>query len=96
MSKNRNRETKQNQPAKQESGAFTFKDYFYINIFFWAFLAVVSVIVFFSTGAKMDPIDPIMENVFTFIFLVFGLGFTAVSIFDAVYEKMAKNNTDEK
>jgi hypothetical protein len=93
MSKNNNKETKQNQPAKQESGAFSLKDYFYINIFFWAFLVAVSVIVFFSTGAKMDPI---MENVFTFIFLVFGLGFTAVSIFDAVYERVAKNNTNEK
>jgi hypothetical protein len=93
MSKNRNREIKQNQPEKQDSGAFALKDYFYINIFFWAFLVVVSVIVFFSTGAKWDPI---MENVFTFIFLVFGLGFTAVSVFDAVYERVAKNNADEK
>jgi len=93
MSKNKNRDIKQNQQASAESGAFSLKDYFYVNLFFWGFLLVVAVIVFFSTGAKMDPI---MENVFTFIFLVFGLGFTAVSVFDAVYEKVAKKNSNEK
>ena len=93
MSKNRNRDIKQNQQASTERGVFSLKDYFYVNLFFWGFLLVVAVIVFFSTGARMDPI---MENVFTFIFLVFGLGFTAVSVFDAVYEKMAKKSGNEK
>jgi hypothetical protein len=80
-------------PVQKIAGEFTFKDYFYINIFFWAFLLVVAVIVFFTTGAKMDPI---MGNVFSFIFLVFGCGFTAVSIFDGVYEKFNKAGKDEK
>jgi Na+/H+ antiporter NhaC len=94
MAKNKNKDLKQQQaPAQKTSDEFSFKDYFYINIFFWAFLLVVAIIVFFSTGAKMDPI---MENVFTFIFLVFGCGFTAVSIFDGIYEKFNKGAKDEK
>jgi hypothetical protein len=92
MSKNKNKETKQVVQA-QGSGEFTLKDYFYVNIMFWAFLLVVALIVFFTTGAKWDPI---MQNVFTFIFLVFGLGFTGVSIFDAIYEKLSKGTADEK
>jgi len=72
-----------------EKEDFTLKDYFYINLFFWAFLLVVAILVFFTTGAKWDPV---MKNVFAFIFLVFGGGFTAVSIFDFIYEKVAKNN----
>jgi hypothetical protein len=93
MSKNRNKDTKQNQPAQDDSGVYTFRDYFYINLIFWGFLTVVAVAVFFSTGAKMDPV---IENVFTFIYMVFGLGFTAVSIFDALYEKVAGQNKNEK
>ena len=95
MAKNKNRDFKPQSSDKTDKSQaeFSFKDYFYINLFFWAFLFVVAVIVFFTTGAKMDPI---MQNVFTFIFLVFGCGFTAVSIFDAVYEKFSKGTTDEK
>jgi hypothetical protein len=94
MAKNKNKDFKQQQaPAQKANDEFSFKDYFYINLFFWAFLLVVALIVFFTTGAKMDPI---MENVFTFIFLVFGCGFTAVSIFDGIYEKFNKGAKDEK
>lgn len=92
MAKNKNKEQKQ-APVQKADDSFSFKDYFYINVFFWAFLLVVAVIVFFTTGAKMDPI---MQNVFGFIFLVFGCGFTAVSIFDGIYEKFNKGSKDEK
>ena len=92
MAKNRNNQQQQ-APVQKASDEFTFKDYFYINIMFWAFLFVVAVIVFFTTGAKMDPI---MQNVFTFIFLVFGCGFTAVSVFDGLYETFSKGGKDEK
>ena len=72
---------------------FTFKDYLYLNLMFWAFLLVVGLVVFFTTGAKWDPV---MGNVFTFLFCVFGIGFTGVSIFDAVYDRTAKPGADEK
>ncbi len=86
------KDKQQQKPKQQPAGAgeeYTVKDYVYINIFFWAFLFVVAMVVFFTTGAKFDAI---MQNVFMFIFLVFGLGFTAVSVFDYIYEKTAKKN----
>ncbi len=69
-----------------EKEEFTLKDYFYINLIFWAFLFVLAILVFFTTGGQWDPV---MKNVFTFIFLVFGGGFTVVSIFDYIYERVA-------
>jgi uncharacterized membrane-anchored protein len=91
MAKNKNKEQR-DQKEKQveaEKEDFTLKDYFYINLFFWGFLVVLSIIVFFTTGGQMDPV---MENVFLFIFAVFGGGFTFVSLFDFIYEKVAKKN----
>ena len=75
-----------------ESG-FSLKDYFYINLFFWAFLAVIAIIVFITSGGKMDPV---IKNVFAFIFLVFGGGFTFVSVFDFIYEKTAKKDGENE
>jgi Na+/H+ antiporter NhaC len=91
MSKNKN-EQKQKAPVKS-ADEFSLKEYVYLNLMFWAFLAVVGVIVFFTTGAKWDPV---MGNVFAFLFLVFGLGFTCVSVFDAIYDRAAKGTADEK
>jgi len=95
MAKNKNKEIREQQEKQSEAGKenFTIKDYLYINLFFWGFLVLLSIIVFFTTGGQMDPI---MENVFMFIFLVFGCGFTAVSIFDFIYEKVAKKNEIQK
>jgi len=87
--KNKNKEKKN---ESGENGEFTLKDYFYINLIFWAFLGVLSIVVFFSTGGKWDPV---IKNVFGFIFLVFGGGFTAVSVFDLVYERIAKKNENK-
>jgi uncharacterized membrane protein len=90
MSKNKNQsqQPQQKQPA-EKAGEYSIKDYIIINAVFWAFLLVIAVIVFITAGGKWDPI---MSNVFSFIFLVFGCGFTAVSVFDYVYEKAAKKN----
>ncbi|MCE5299360.1 MAG: hypothetical protein LLG37_00600 [Spirochaetia bacterium] len=93
MSNDKNKEQKKQGPRAQDDGAYTLRDYLIINAIFWAFLLVLSMAVFFTTGAKWDPI---MQNVFAFIFLVFGLGFTGVSIFDMLYEKISKRGQDAK
>lgn len=95
MAKNKNKEMREqaqkNDPSKKPE--FTIKDYFYINLFFWIFLVVIAVLVFVTTGSKWDPI---MGNVFSFIFLVFGCGFTAVSVFDYIYERIAGKNENKQ
>jgi len=96
MAKNKNKEAREQQAQKVETDKnadFTIRDYLIINAVFWAFLLVVAVIVFITAGGKWDPI---MGNVFSFIFLVFGCGFTAVSVFDYVYEKAAKKNENKQ
>ena len=55
MAKNKNKE-QQHVPVQKLNNEFSIKDYVYINIFFWAFLVIVALVVFFTTGAKMDPI----------------------------------------
>lgn len=91
MAKNRNEQ--QSQKVIDDKKDYTIKDYLVINAVFWAFLLVIAVIVYVSSGGKWDPI---MGNVFSFIFLVFGCGFTAVSAFDYIYERIAKKNENKQ
>ncbi|MCX8092594.1 MAG: hypothetical protein N3E50_00325 [Candidatus Goldbacteria bacterium] len=86
-----NKEQKK-QPQQVEKDKFTLKDYFYINVIFWAFLLVVAVVVFITAGGKWDPV---IESAFGFIFIVFGGGFALVSIFDYLYEKFAGKDENE-
>ncbi|MFP4466095.1 MAG: hypothetical protein ACLFP1_03515 [Candidatus Goldiibacteriota bacterium] len=91
--KKKNKENRKDSKVnrQKEDEEYSLKDYLYINVVFWAFLLVVAIVVFFTTGGKWDPV---MKNVFAFIFLVFGGGFLFVSLFDYVYERMAAK--DEK
>ncbi len=89
MAKNKKNKDQKKQQKQAGSDEFTLKDYIYINIFFWAFLVVLAIVVYFTTGGKYDPV---MSNVFKFIFFVFGFGFTAVSVFDYIYEKVKNRN----
>jgi uncharacterized membrane protein len=95
MAKNKNKEVREQaqQVSVDKNADFSIKDYLVINAVFWAFLLVIAVIVFITAGGKWDPI---MSNVFSFIFLVFGCGFTAVSVFDYIYEKAAKKNENKQ
>ncbi len=83
---------KNKEQVKDGNAPYTLIDYVKINAIFWAFLVVVAIAVFITTGAKMDPV---MENVFFFIFAVFGGGFTLVSVFDYIYEKAASKDEKE-
>lgn len=86
-----NKEQKK-QMSKTEKDEYTLKDYFYINVIFWAFLFLIAIIVFITTGGKWDPV---IESAFGFIFIVFGGGFAIVSIFDYLYEKFAGKDENQ-
>ncbi|HDT15362.1 MAG TPA: hypothetical protein ENN55_04045, partial [Firmicutes bacterium] len=58
--KKKNRENRE-KPAVKEQEGYSLKDYMYINVIFWAFLILVAIVVFFTTGGKWDPV---MKNVF--------------------------------
>ncbi len=70
-----------------------FKVYLYANLLFWAFLVLLGLGVFISCGAKWDEV---MGNVFKFIFLVLGLGFTLVSMLDALYSYFERKEAGGK
>ena len=48
-----------------------------------------------SGVVKFGEIDEVIAQVFKFILLVFGGGFTAVSIFDALYDRYAEPEPEE-
>jgi hypothetical protein len=62
----------------------TFQEYFYANLLFWGFLILLAIVSFFTCGGIWDSVTAEMMK---FIFLVFGGGFTLVSVMDYLYEK---------
>lgn len=77
-----------------------FQEYLYVNLIFWGFLVLLCVAVYVDCAVSGvvkfgDPPDEVMWQVFKFIVLVFGFGFTAVSVFDAVYDKFAEAESPE-
>ncbi len=68
-------------PEKRFSKA---QEYLYANLLWWAFLAVLAVISFFTCGGAWDDVT---SGVMEFIFVIMGGGFTMVSILDYLYEE---------
>jgi hypothetical protein len=79
--------------------ASRFQEYLYVNLIFWGFLVVLCLAVYvdcvISGVVKFGEIDEVIKQVFQFILLVFGGGFTAVSIFDALYDRFAGPDSAE-
>ncbi len=71
-------------PAPAEISLTKFQEYFYVNLLFWGFLAVLAVISFFVCGAVWDDVT---SGVMEFIFVILGGGFTLVSAMNYIYEK---------
>lgn len=74
---------KQN-PKTAQKHLTPFQEYLYANLLWWAFLAVLAVISFFTCGGVWDDIA---SGVIQFIFVIMGGGFTLVSILDYLYEE---------
>ncbi len=96
------------QPPKQKSkgpapvapATSKFMEYVYVNLMFWGFLVLLCIAVYVDCAVSGvikfgDAPDEVMNQVFKFILLVFGLGFTAVSVFDALYDKYAEVESAE-
>lgn len=85
------------QPVKAPSSKF--QEYLYVNLIFWGFLVVLCIAVYIdcvvSGVVKFGEMDEVIRQVFKFILLVFGGGFTAVSIFDALYDRFAGEENAE-
>jgi len=90
---------KQKGPQPVQVPVSKFTEYLYVNLIFWGFLVVLCVAVYIdcvvSGVVKLGEIDEVIKQVFMFILLVFGGGFTAVSVFDALYDKFAGEDDAE-
>lgn len=85
-------DTKQN-PKGGERRLTKLQEYFYANLLFWGFLAVVAVISFFTCGAVWDDVT---SGVMEFLFVILGGGFTLVSVLDYLYENYTQPQSPEK
>lgn len=95
MSK-KNRDTQKSAALPAESGS-RFADYFWANLIFFSFLAVLSYVVWVSCQAPSDDqaVKMVLGDTFKFMIFLFGGGFLVVSLFDAAYDFFAeKAETD--
>ena len=56
----------------------------FANVWWYAFLAVLSFLTFFATGRVWDDV---FKDTVGFLFLILGGGFTFASVLDAFYER---------
>ena len=81
-------------PAPVAANTSPLMEYVQVNLMFWGFLVLLCVAVYVDCAVSGvikfgDAPDEVMKQVFKFILLVFGLGFTAVSVFDWLYDRYA-------
>lgn len=60
------------------------QEFLYANLLFFAFLAVLAVVSFFTCGGVWDDVT---SGVMEFIFFIMGGGFILVSVLDYIYEE---------
>jgi len=77
-------------PKVPEKEMTPFMEYFWANVLFWGFLAVLALATYVVTGGIWDDV---MRKTLKFIFGVFGGGFTLVSVLDFLYDKYVSTET---
>jgi len=69
------------------SGKYSLGDYAVVNLVVWGLLLIVGLIAYF--GIDKAPVVP-------FLLLVVGCGFTVVSIYDWVFDRMAGRSGEHR
>jgi len=77
--------------AAQPPKSSRLADYFWANLIFFAFLLVLSGVVYKSCEAPGDDpaVQLVLKETFKFLLLLFGGGFLLVTLFDAAFEAFA-------
>ncbi len=73
--------------ASEQTGRFPFKGYVIINLIFWAYCLIQFLVVKWLIGDITGLI---------FFFVVLAVGFTLVSIYDGLYERLSRPEETEK
>jgi hypothetical protein len=98
MSKKNRQESKAADKAAAGPQGSRLADYFWANLIFFAFLLVLSGVVYKSCEAPGDDpaVQLVLKETFKFMLLLFGGGFLVVTLFDAAFEAFAaKADEDE-
>lgn len=72
------------QTVSAEAGPTRPTQYLYANLVWYAFLALVSLMTFFTTGRVWDDV---LVDAIRFLFLILGGGFTFATVLDFLYER---------
>jgi hypothetical protein len=98
MSK-KNREAQEKEKPRPQAEANRWMDYFWANVIFFAFLALLAYVVRASCEAPSDDQNPavklVLDETFRFITVLFGGGFLLVTLFDAAYEFFSHKAEEE-
>ena len=88
--KNRNEAQGRAETKPEESSRLA--DYFWANLIFFAFLTVLSFVVWQSCQSPSDDpsVKAVLAETFKFIIFLFGGGFLVVTLFDAAYDFFAE------
>ena len=84
---------------KQAAGASNrLAEYFWANVVFWAFLIVVVTVVWNGAADPADSqaIKKVLGDTRGFILMLFGGGFTLVTLFDLAYDFFAERAGEEE
>lgn len=82
---------KDRQAANQARPPSRLAEYFWANVVFWVFLALLTLITWASCQDPSDneAVKYVLGDTFKFILLLFGVGFTLVTCFDWAYDFFA-------
>jgi bacteriorhodopsin len=88
MSRKNRVEQPQRQAGEKDASAGRFADYFWVNVVFFSFLALLSYVVWMSCQAPSDDqaVKMVLADTFKFMIYLFGGGFLVVTLFDAAYD----------
>ena len=75
-----------------------FKEYLWANLAFWGFLLCLSLLAWLSC---VDPADDaaigyVLGFTFRFLILLFGIGFTVVTLFDAALDAVVERSKEKR
>ena len=89
--KNRQENRATDKPAAAAAKGSRLADYFWANLIFFAFLLILSGVVYKSCEAPGDDpaVQLVLKETFKFLLLLFGGGFLLVTLFDAAFEAFA-------
>jgi hypothetical protein len=95
----KNREIQEKEKPRAGAESTRWMDYFWANVIFFAFLALLAWVVRASCEAPSDDqnqaVKIVLDQTFWFITLLFGGGFLLVTLFDAAYEFFSRTAQEE-